>query len=72
MNPSEQQARDQARTRRSEAVAYKNQRISEAVTSRLLALQKEYENASDVTRAQVDVIDTNKGRVPLHLKVTSP
>jgi membrane protease subunit HflK len=81
-------ARGEARTQLSEAEAYKKQRIAEAVgeTSRFLALQKEYEKAPDITRArlyleamekilpkaQLYVIDSDKGRVPLHLKVTSP
>jgi len=79
-------ARGEARTRLSEADAYKKQRVAEAVgeTSRFLALQKEYEKAPDVTRArlyleamekilpkvQLYVIDSDKGRVPLHLRVT--
>jgi len=51
-----------------------------------LALQKEYEKAPDVTRTrlyleamekilpklQLYIIDSDKGRVPLHLKVTGP
>jgi modulator of FtsH protease HflK len=81
-------ARGEARTRLSEAEAYKKQRIAEAVgeTSRFLALQKEYEKAPDITRArlyleamekllpkaQLYVIDSDKGRVPLHLKLTGP
>ena len=79
-------ARGEARTRLSEAEAYKQQRIAEAVgeTSRFLALQKEYEKAPDVTRTrlyleaiekilpkvQLYVIDSDKGRAPLHLRVT--
>jgi modulator of FtsH protease HflK len=78
-------ARGEARTRLSEAEAYKKQRIAEAIgeTSRFLALQKEYEKAPDITRArlyleaverilpkaQLYVIDSDKGRVPLHLKL---
>ena len=81
-------ARGEARTRLSEAEAYKKQRIAEAVgeTSRFLALQKEYEKAPDITRArlyleamekllpkaQLYIIDSDKGRVPLHLKLTGP
>src|SRR5262249_35050985 len=79
-------ARGEARTRLSEAEAYKQQRIAEAVgeTSRFLALQKEYQKAPDVTRlyleamekilpkVQLYVIDSDKGRVPLHLRVTGP
>jgi membrane protease subunit HflK len=51
-----------------------------------LALQKEYEKGPDVTRArlyleamekfwpklQLYIIDSDKGRVPLHLRVTGP
>ena len=81
-------ARGDARTRLSEAEAYKQQRIAEAVggASRFLALQKEYEKARDVTRTrlyleamekilpkvQLYVIDSDKGRVPLHLRMTGP
>lgn len=81
-------ARGEARARLSEAEAYKKQRIADAVgeTSRFLALQKEYEKAPDITRArlyleamekilpkaQLYVIDSDKGRVPLHLKLTGP
>ena len=81
-------ARGEARTRLSDAEAYNQQRISEAVgeTSRFLALQKEYEKVPDVTRTrlyleamekilprvQLYVIDSDKGRVPLHLRVTGP
>jgi modulator of FtsH protease HflK len=81
-------ARGEARTRLSEAEAYKQQRVADAVgeTSRFLALQKEYEKGPDVTRArlyleamekilpklQLYIIDSDKGRVPLHLRVTGP
>jgi membrane protease subunit HflK len=81
-------ARGEARTRMSEAEAYKQQRISAAVgeTSRFLALRKEYAKVPDVTRTrlyleamerilprvQLYVIDSDKGRVPLHLRVTGP
>jgi modulator of FtsH protease HflK len=81
-------ARGEARAQLSEAEAYKKQRIADAVgeTSRFLALQKEYEKAPDITRArlyleamekilpkaQLYVIDSDRGRVPLHLKVTGP
>ena len=81
-------ARGEARTRLSEAEAYKQQRVAEAVgeTSRFLALQKEYEKAPDVTRTrlyleamekilpklQLYIIDSDKGRVPLHLRITGP
>jgi modulator of FtsH protease HflK len=79
-------ARGQARTRLGEAAAYKQQRIAKAVgeTSQFLALQKEYEKVPDITRTrlyleamerilpkvQLYVIDSDKGRVPLHLRVT--
>ena len=81
-------ARGEARTRLSEAEAYKQQRVADAVgeTSRFLALQKEYEKAPDVTRTrlyleamekilpklQLYIVDSDKGRVPLHLRVTGP
>jgi len=81
-------ARGEARTRLSEAEAYKQQRVADAVgeTSRFLALRKEYEKAPDVTRTrlylealekilpklQLYIIDSDKGRVPLHLRVTGP
>jgi membrane protease subunit HflK len=81
-------ARGEARTRLSESQAYKQQRIAEAVgeASRFLALRREYEKAPDVTRAriyleamekilpkvQLYIIDSDKGRVPLNLRVTGP
>jgi membrane protease subunit HflK len=81
-------ARGNARTQLSEAEAYKLQRIAEAVggASRFLALQKEYEKGRDITRTrlyletmekvlpkvQLYVIDSDKGRVPLHLRVGAP
>jgi len=81
-------ARGEARTRLSEAQAYKQQRISEAIgeTGRFLALRREYEKVPEVTRTrlyleamerilprvQLYVIDSDKGRVPLHLRVTGP
>ena len=81
-------ARGEAHTRLSEAEAYKQQRIADAVgeTSRFLALQKEYEKVPDVTRTrlyleamerilpklQLYIIDSDNGRVPLHLRVTGP
>jgi membrane protease subunit HflK len=79
-------ARGDARTQLGEAEAYKQQRIGAAVggASRFMALQKEYEKARDVTRTrlyleamekvlakvQLYVIDSDKGRVPLHLRMT--
>jgi modulator of FtsH protease HflK len=81
-------ARGEAHTRLSEAEAYKQKRVADAVgeTSRFLALQKEYERAQDVTRTrlyleamervlpklQLYIIDSDKGQVPLHLRVTGP
>jgi membrane protease subunit HflK len=81
-------ARGEARTRLSEAEAYKQQRVAAAIgeTSRFLALQREYEKVPDVTRIrlyleamekilpklQLYIIDSDKGRVPLHLRVTGP
>jgi membrane protease subunit HflK len=81
-------ARGEARTRLSESQAYKQQRVAEAVgeASRFRALQREYEKAPDVTRAriyleamekilpkvQLYIIDSDKGRVPLSLRVTGP
>lgn len=81
-------ARGDAHTRLSEAEAYKQQRVADAVgeTSRFLALQAEYEKVPDVTRTrlyleamerilpkvQLYVVDSDKGRVPLHLRVTGP
>ena len=81
-------ARGDARTLLSEAEAYKQQRIAEAVggASRFLALQKEYEKGRDITRTRLYleamekilpkvklyVIDSDKGRVPLHLRMTGP
>ena len=72
----------------SEAEAYKQQRIAEAVggASRFLSLQKEYEKGRDITRTrlyleavekilpkvQLYVIDSDKGRVPLHLRMSGP
>ena len=79
-------ARGEARARLAEADAYKQKRIAEAVgeASQFLALQKEYEKVPDITRTrlyleamerilpkvQLYVIDLDKGRVPLHLRVT--
>jgi modulator of FtsH protease HflK len=81
-------ARGEARTLLSEAQAYKQQRVADAVgeTSRFLALRKEYEKMPDATRTrlyleamekilpklQLYIIDSDKGRVPLHLRVTGP
>jgi modulator of FtsH protease HflK len=81
-------ARGEARTQLGEAEAYRQHRIADAVgeTSRFLALQKEYEKVPDITRTrlyleamekilpkvQLYVIDSDNGRVPLHLRVTGP
>jgi modulator of FtsH protease HflK len=81
-------ARGDARTTLSEAEAYKQQRVAEAVggASRFLALRKEYEKGRDITRTrlylealekvlpkvQLYVIDSDKGRVPLHIRLTGP
>ena len=81
-------ARGDARTLLSEAEAYKQQRIAEAVggANRFLSLQKEYEKGPDVTRTRLYleavekilprvrlyVVDTDKGRVPLHLRMSGP
>ena len=81
-------ARGDARTLLSEAEAYKQQRIAEAVggASRFLSLQKEYEKGRDITRTRLYleavekmlprvrlyVVDTDKGRVPLHLRMSGP
>jgi membrane protease subunit HflK len=81
-------ARGDARTTLSEAQAYKQQRTAEAVgeAGRFLALQKEYEKGRKITttrlyleamekilpRVQVYVIDSDKGRIPLHLRLSGP
>jgi len=81
-------ARGDARMRLSEAEAYKQQRVADAIgeTSRFLALQKEYEKAPEINRTrlyleamekilpklQLYIVDSDKGRVPLHLRVTGP
>jgi modulator of FtsH protease HflK len=81
-------ARGNARTTLSEAEAYKQQRVAEAVggASRFLALQKEYEKGRKITRTrlyleamekvlprvQLYVIDSDKGRIPLHLRLSGP
>ena len=72
----------------SEAEAYRQQRIAEAVgnTDRFLALLKEYQKAPEITRSRLYleamekilpkvkmyVIDTESGRAPLNLRVTGP
>ena len=72
----------------SNAKNYTQQRIAEAIgnTTRFLALLTEYQKAPDVTRARIYldsmekilpkvklyVIDSQGGRVPINLRVTSP
>ena len=81
-------ARGNARTLLSEAEAYKQQRVAEAVggAGRFLSLQKEYEKGPDITRTRLYleamekilprvrlyVVDSDKGRVPLHLRLSGP
>jgi modulator of FtsH protease HflK len=81
-------ARGDARTLLSEAEAYKQQRVAEAVggAGRFLSLQKEYEKGPDITRTRLYleavekvlprvrlyVVDSDKGRVPLHLRLSGP
>ena len=81
-------ARGDARTLLSEAEAYKQQRIAEAVggASRFVSLQKEYEKGPDITRTRLYleamekilpkvrlyVVDSDQGRVPLHLRMSGP
>jgi membrane protease subunit HflK len=80
--------RGEARMRIGEAEAYKQQRVADAIgeTSRFLALQKEYGKAPETSRTrlyleamekilpklQLYIVDSDKGRVPLHLRVTGP
>jgi modulator of FtsH protease HflK len=79
-------ARGEARMQLSEAEAYRQQRVADAVgeTSRFLALQKEYEKAPEISRTrlymeamekilpklQLYIVDSDKGRVPLHLRMS--
>jgi len=81
-------ARGAARTALSEAEAYRQKRIAEAVgeTDRFLALLKEYEKAPEITRSRLYleamekilpkvklyVLDTDNGRAPLNVRVTGP
>jgi modulator of FtsH protease HflK len=81
-------ARGEAAQRVSDAQNYKQQRIAEAIgnTNRFLALLKEYQKAPDVTRARIYldamerilprvklyVIDSQGGRMPVNLRVTTP
>jgi membrane protease subunit HflK len=81
-------ARGEAHTVIREARAYQQQRVAEAIgnTDRFLALLQEYEKAPEITRTrlyleaveeilpkvQIYVVDTEKGRVPLNLRVGKP
>lgn len=81
-------ARGEAHARVREAQAYQEQRVAEAVgnTSRFSALLEEYQKAPEITRSrlyleameqilpqvQMYVIDSEKGQVPLNLRVGSP
>ncbi len=67
---------------------YKRQRVAEAIgdTDRFLAVLSEYEKAPDVSRtriyletmekvlpkAKMHAVDSQNGRVPLSLRVTTP
>jgi membrane protease subunit HflK len=81
-------ARGEAYRLVSDAESYKQQRIAEALgdTTRFLAVLREYRKAPDVTRARlyIDamektlpkvklyVIDSQNGRVPVHVRVSAP
>jgi membrane protease subunit HflK len=81
-------ARGEAHQKVSDAKNYKQQRIAEAVgnTERFLALLKEYQKAPEVTRSRIYldamekilpkvkmyVIDSQGGRMPVNLRVTTP
>lgn len=81
-------ARGEAHALVREAQSFKQERVAQAIgnTSRFLALLEEYEKAPDVTRTrlyleameevlpevEMYVIDSEKGRVPLNLRVGSP
>jgi modulator of FtsH protease HflK len=81
-------ARGEAHTVVSEARAYQQQRVAQAIgnTERFLALLEEYEKAPEITRTrlyleaieeilpkvQIYVVDTEEGRVPLNLRVGRP
>lgn len=81
-------ARGEAHALVRDAQAYQQQRVAEAIgnTSRFLALLQEYRKAPDITksrlyleamekilpRVQMYVIDSEKGQVPLNLRVGSP
>ena len=81
-------ARGEANQTVTAAQNYKQQRIAEAIgdTTRFLAVLKEYRKAPDVTRSRIYldamekilpkvklyVIDSQGGRVPVNLRVTTP
>jgi membrane protease subunit HflK len=81
-------ARGEARGTVGDAKNYREQRIAEAVgeTNRFISLAREYERAPEITRTRLYLeamerilpkvntymIDTQNGRVPLNLRVTSP
>src|SRR4030095_9041347 len=81
-------ARGEAAQRVSDAQNYKQQRIARAIatTTRSLALLQEYQKAPDVTRSRIYldamekilprvklyVIDSQGGRMPVNLRVTTP
>jgi modulator of FtsH protease HflK len=81
-------ARGEANQAVSNAQNYKQQRIAEAIgdTTRFLAVLREYRKAPDVTRSRIYldsmekilpkvklyVIDSQGGRVPINLRVTTP
>jgi membrane protease subunit HflK len=81
-------ARGEANQTVAAAQNYKQQRVAEAVgdTTRFLAVLKEYQKAPDVMRSRIYldamekilprvklyVIDSQGGRVPVNLRVTTP
>ena len=81
-------ARGEANQTVAAAQNYKQQRVAEAIgdTTRFLAVLKEYQKAPDVTRSRIYldamekilprvklyVIDSQGGRVPVNLRVTTP
>jgi len=81
-------ARGEANQTVSKAKNYKQERIAESIgnTTRFLALLEEYKKAPNVTRARIYldsmektlpkvklyVIDSQGGRLPINLRVTTP
>jgi membrane protease subunit HflK len=81
-------ARGEAYRLVSDAQSYKQQRVAEALgdTTRFLAVLREYRKAPDVTRARLYmdamektlpkvkmyVIDSQNGRLPVHVRVSAP